>query len=366
MNASRKRVALIMAGGTGGHVFPALAVARVLRDRGFEPIWLGTQRGLEAKLVPQNQIEIEWIAVSGVRGKGAVTLLLAPFQLLRAIAQSLAVMRKRRPAVVLGAGGFVSGPGGLAAWLTRRPLVIHEQNAVAGMTNRMLARLAHRVFEAFPASFGAGVRAEVVGNPVRREIAVLMPPEQRFAQRRGPLHLLVFGGSQGAARLNAAVPAALALLPAAQRPQVIHQAGERNYQQAVELYAKHGVQAEVRAFIDDMARAYADADLVVCRSGALTVAELAAAGVGSLLVPFAAAVDDHQTRNAQFLVDAHAAVLLPEAELTPQRLAAELGRLLEQGRDYLSRMAQNARARAIVDADVRIADACAALAGGTA
>lgn len=366
MSAPHRRVALIMAGGTGGHVFPALAVARVLRDRGFEPIWLGTRRGLEAKLVPQNQIEIEWIAVSGVRGKGVITLLLAPFQLLRAIAQSLAVMRKRRPAVVLGAGGFVSGPGGLAAWLMRRPLVIHEQNAVAGMTNRLLARLARRVFEAFPASFGAGARAEVVGNPVRREIAVLTPPEQRFAQRRGPLQLLVFGGSQGAARLNATVPAALALLPSAQRPRVVHQAGERNYQQAVELYARHGVQAEVRAFIDDMAQAYADADLVVCRSGALTVAELAAAGIGSLLVPFAAAVDDHQTRNARFLVDARAAVLLPEAELTPQRLATELGRLLEQGREHLSRMAQNARTRAIIDADVRIADACVALAGGAA
>lgn len=361
-----KPVALIMAGGTGGHVFPALAVARVLRDRGFEPVWLGTRRGLEARLVPQNHIEVEWVAVSGVRGKGAVTLLLAPFKLIRAVWQSLGVLRRRRPAVVLGVGGFVSGPGGFAAWLMRRPLVIHEQNAVAGVTNRMLARLARRVFEAFPNSFGAGVRAEQVGNPVRREIALLAPPAQRFAQRRGALQLLVFGGSQGAARLNATVPAALALLPVEQRPRVIHQAGERNYQAALALYAKYGVHAEVRAFIDDMAQAYAEADLVVCRSGALTVAELAAAGVGSVLVPFAAAVDDHQTRNAQYLVGAGAAVLLPEAELTPQRLAAEFGRLLGQGREYLSGMAQNARARAITDADVRIADACVALAGGAA
>lgn len=361
-----KPVALIMAGGTGGHVFPALAVARVLRDRGFEPVWLGTRRGLEAKLVPQHRIEVEWLAVSGVRGKGMATLLLAPLTLIRAVWQSLAVMRRRRPAVVLGAGGFVSGPGGFAAWLLRRPLVIHEQNAVAGMTNRILARFARRVFEAFPGSFGAGVRAERVGNPVRREIAALAPPAQRFAQRRDRLHLLVFGGSQGAARLNATVPAALALLPVEQRPQVVHQAGERNYQEALALYAKHGVQAEVRAFIDDMAQAYAAADLVVCRAGALTVAELAAAGVGALLVPFAAAVDDHQTHNAKFLVDAGAAVLLPESQLSPEHLAAELGRLLGQGREYLGRMAQNARERAITDADVRIADACMALAGGAA
>jgi UDP-N-acetylglucosamine--N-acetylmuramyl-(pentapeptide) pyrophosphoryl-undecaprenol N-acetylglucosamine transferase len=226
--------------------------------------------------------------------------------------------------------------------------------------------LARRVFEAFPNSFGASVHAERVGNPVRREIAAIASPVQRFAQRHGVLQLLVFGGSQGAARLNATVPAALARLPLEQRPRVVHQAGERNYQQAIDLYARHGVQAEVRAFIDDMAQAYADADLVVCRSGALTVAELAAAGVGSLLVPFAAAVDDHQTRNAQFLVDAEAAVLLPEAELTPERLEAELGRLFARGRDYLCRMAQNARERAIVDADIRIADACIALAGGAA
>jgi UDP-N-acetylglucosamine--N-acetylmuramyl-(pentapeptide) pyrophosphoryl-undecaprenol N-acetylglucosamine transferase len=364
--AVQKPIALIMAGGTGGHVFPALAVARVLRERGFEPVWLGTQRGLEAKLVPQNQIPIEWIAVSGLRGKGIATLLLAPFKLLRAISQSIGVMRRKRPAIVLGAGGFVSGPGGFAAWLMRRPLVIHEQNAVAGMTNRVLARFARKVFEAFPNSFGSGVRAERVGNPVRREIAAVPAPEVRFATRSGPLRVLVFGGSQGAARLNAVVPAALELMPAQERPVIVHQAGERNYQQALELYQKHGVHAEVRAFIDDMAQAYAGADLVVCRSGALTVAELSAAGVGSLLVPFAAAVDDHQTRNAQFLVDANAAVLLPERELTPQRLADELTRLLAQGREGLNRMAQNARRVAIVDADTRIADACIALAGGAA
>lgn len=360
------RTVLIMAGGTGGHVFPALAAARVLRERGFEPVWLGTQRGLEAKLVPPHQIPIEWISVSGVRGKGVATLLMAPFHLARAVWQSLQVMRRRKPVVVLGAGGFVSGPGGIAAWLTRRPLVIHEQNAIAGMTNRMLARLAGRVFEAFPSSFPKAVRAERVGNPVRREIAALPAPAERFAARRGPLRLLIIGGSQGASRLNVVVPAALAMFDAAVRPQVTHQAGERHIAQARESYEKHGVQADVRAFIDDMAEAYGAADLVICRSGALTVSELAAAGVPAIFVPFAAAVDDHQTANARFSVSAGAGVLIPEAELTPLRLANELRALLDAGRPHLMQMAIKARSIALVDADVRLADACVAAAGGAA
>jgi UDP-N-acetylglucosamine--N-acetylmuramyl-(pentapeptide) pyrophosphoryl-undecaprenol N-acetylglucosamine transferase len=357
------RTVLIMAGGTGGHVFPALAAARVLRERGFEPVWLGTQRGLEARLVPPHQIPIEWIAASGVRGKGVVTLLAAPFRLARAVWQSLQVMRRHRPVVVLGAGGFVSGPGGIAAWLTRRPLVIHEQNAVAGMTNRVLARFANRVLEAFPGSFpSAAVRAEPVGNPVRREIAALGMPGRRFAERTGPLRVLIIGGSQGAARLNAVVPAALAMINGAARPSVIHQAGERHLEQAREFYTKHGVQADVRAFIDDMAEAYGWADLVICRSGALTVSELAAAGLPAVFVPFAAAVDDHQTRNARFLVDASAAVLISESDLTPLSLANELKRLFDAGRVQLSQMAVRARELAIIDADVRLADACIAAA----
>jgi UDP-N-acetylglucosamine--N-acetylmuramyl-(pentapeptide) pyrophosphoryl-undecaprenol N-acetylglucosamine transferase len=359
-----KRTVLIMAGGTGGHVFPALAAARVLRERGYEPVWLGTQRGLEAKLVPPQHIEIEWISVSGLRGKGIATWLAAPFKLSLAIWQSLQVMRRRRPNVVLGAGGFVSGPGGVAAWLTRRPLVIHEQNAVAGMTNRMLSRLARRVLEAFPASFPPSARAERVGNPVRREISSLAAPAERFAGRSGPIRLLVIGGSQGAARLNAVVPAALATIAGASRPTVIHQAGERHLAQAQELYAKHGVQADVRAFIDDMAQAYAWADTVVCRSGALTVSELAAAGLPAIFVPFAAAVDDHQTLNAKFLVDTQAAVSIAEAQFTPPRLAEELQKLLSGGRSRLAEMAARARAVAIVDADVRLADACDAVARG--
>jgi UDP-N-acetylglucosamine--N-acetylmuramyl-(pentapeptide) pyrophosphoryl-undecaprenol N-acetylglucosamine transferase len=264
----------------------------------------------------------------------------------------------------LGAGGFVSGPGGVAAWLTRRPLVIHEQNAVAGMTNRMLARLARRVLEAFPGSFPSSAHAERVGNPVRREIAALPAPDARFADRRGPLRVLVFGGSQGAARLNAVVPAALAMIDATARPLVVHQAGDRHIDAARELYAKHNVQADVRAFIDDMAEAYAWADLVVCRSGALTVSELAAAGLPAIFVPFAAAVDDHQTLNAKFLVDAQAGVSIPEAHLTPIRLAEELQTLTKGGREQLAQMAMRARAAAITDADVRLADACVAAAGG--
>lgn len=358
------RTVLIMAGGTGGHVFPALAAARVLRERGFEAVWLGTRRGMEARLVPAQQIPIEWISFGGLRGKGIATWLAAPFRLALAVWQSLQVMHRRQPSVVLGAGGFVSGPGGIAAWLTRRPLVIHEQNAVAGLTNRLLARLATRVLEAFPASFPGARQAQSVGNPVRREIAALGIPAQRFAARSGPLRVLIFGGSQGAARLNAAAPAALALLDAAARPTVLHQAGERHLAPTRAAYAQHGVQAEVCAFIDDMAAAYGWADLVVCRSGALTVSEIAAAGLPAVFVPFGAAVDDHQTRNARFLVDAQAGVLLPETQLSPQRLASELQRLLGAGRAALAVMASRARSLAITDADVRLADACIAVARG--
>jgi len=319
---------------------------------------------MEAKLVPPQQIEIEWITVSGLRGKGFGTWLVAPFRIALATWQSLKVIWRRRPCVVLGAGGFVSGPGGVAAWLMRRPLVIHEQNAVAGMTNRLLSRIARRVLEAFPSSFPPRARAEHVGNPVRREITAIAPPEQRFAQRSGPLRVLVFGGSQGAARLNAVVPAAFAMIDPARRPEIVHQAGERHVETAREMYAKHGVRADVRAFIDDMAEVYAWADLVICRSGALTVSEIAAAGLGAVFIPFPAAVDDHQTRNAQFLVAAEAAVLIPEADLTPLRLYEILRDLFAEGRDKLAAMASRARALAVMDADVRLANACIEAAGG--
>jgi UDP-N-acetylglucosamine--N-acetylmuramyl-(pentapeptide) pyrophosphoryl-undecaprenol N-acetylglucosamine transferase len=358
------RVALVMAGGTGGHVFPALATARVLQRRGYDIVWLGTQRGIESRLVPAAGIPVEWLSVSGLRGKGLVTLLVAPVRLAVALLQALRAVRKHRPSVVLGAGGFASGPGGVAAWLLRRPLVVHEQNAVAGMTNRVLARLADRVLEGFPGSFGRGVRADHVGNPVRPEIAAVAPPERRYPAREGRTRLLVFGGSQGAARLNAVVPAALAELPAALRPEVIHQTGRNGYDDTVAAYQSRGIEADVRPFIDDMAGAYGWADFAVCRSGALTVSELAAAGVPAVLVPFPAAVDDHQTRNAEHVVRAGAAVLLPERELTPVSLAATLRELLEAGRPRLAKMAVAARGTAITDADERLADACVAAAGG--
>ena len=357
-------VALVMAGGTGGHVFPALATARVLQQRGYRIVWLGTQRGIESRLVPAAGIPVEWLSVSGLRGKGLATLLMAPVRLLVALFQALRAVRRHRPSVVLGAGGFVSGPGGVAAWLLRRPLVVHEQNAVAGLTNRVLARLADRVLEGFPGSFGRGVRAEHVGNPVRPEIAAVPPPERRYATRQGRARLLVFGGSQGAARLNAVVPAALAELPATLRPEVIHQTGRNGFDETVAAYRTRGIEADVRPFIEDMAGAYGWADLAVCRAGALTVAELAAAGVPAVLVPFPAAVDDHQTRNAEFVVRGGAAVLLPERELTPISLAATLRQLLEAGRPRLAQMAAAARGMAITDADQRLADACVAAAGG--
>jgi UDP-N-acetylglucosamine--N-acetylmuramyl-(pentapeptide) pyrophosphoryl-undecaprenol N-acetylglucosamine transferase len=361
-----RKVALVMAGGTGGHVFPALATARVLQRRGYDIVWLGTQQGIEARLVPAAGIPVEWLSVSGLRGKGAATLLAAPFRLLVAINQAMRAIRRHQPRVVLGAGGFASGPGGIAAWLLGRPLVVHEQNAVAGLTNRVLARLARRVLEGFPNSFGSGVRAERVGNPVRQEIVAIAPPERRYAGREGAVRLLVFGGSQGAARLNAVLPAAIGELPAALRPAVLHQTGKHNFEETVQAYRSRGIEADVRPFIDDMASAYGWADLAVCRSGALTVTELAAAGVPAILVPFPAAVDDHQTRNAQYAVQAGAAKLLPEGDLTPISLAALLRALLEAGRPLLLRMAVAARASAIVDADERLADACVQAAGEAA
>ena len=354
---------LIMAGGTGGHVFPALAVAREIQERSRDVVWLGTRRGIEARLVPAAGIEVEWIEIEGLRGKGALGWLMAPFRLSRAVWQALGALRRRRPGVVLGCGGFASGPGGLAAWLLRTPLVIHEQNAVAGMTNRWLARFAATVAEAFPSSFGEGRQAVTVGNPVRREIAALAAPGQRFASRQGPLRLLVMGGSQGAAAINRLVPTALAMFPTELRPEVLHQAGPRDLDATRERYATAGLAADVRGFIEDMPAAYAWADLALCRSGALTVAELAAAGIGSVLIPFPAAVDDHQTRNAGFLSGAGAARLLPEAGLTAESLSRELGTLLGGGRSQLMSMAGAARSLAVTDAASRLAQLCLAAEG---
>jgi UDP-N-acetylglucosamine--N-acetylmuramyl-(pentapeptide) pyrophosphoryl-undecaprenol N-acetylglucosamine transferase len=356
---------LIMAGGTGGHVFPALAVARLLRERRCEVVWVGTQRGLEARVVPANGFTIEWLSVTGLRGKGLLAWLLAPWRLMVAVLQALGILRRRKPAVVLGVGGFVTGPGGLAAWLTRRPLLIHEQNAIAGLTNRWLAGLAREVLEAFPGSFPATVRARCIGNPVRREIATLPAPDARFAGRNGPIRVLVIGGSLGAARLNTQVPRALALMPTALRPTVRHQAGERGLAEAKRAYAEVGVVALIEPFIEDMAAAYDWADLVVCRAGAITVSELAAAGLGAILVPYPAAVDDHQTHNARFLTEAGAAVLIADPELEAQRLCAELTRLTAQ-RSQLLEMARRARSRALPEAANELTRAVLQAAGSVA
>jgi UDP-N-acetylglucosamine--N-acetylmuramyl-(pentapeptide) pyrophosphoryl-undecaprenol N-acetylglucosamine transferase len=349
--------ALIMAGGTGGHVFPALALARTLRARAWNVVWLGTRAGIEARVVPAEEIPIEWLSIGGLRGKGWLTWLAAPLRLARALFEALAVLRRRRPQVVVGLGGFVSGPGGIAAWLTRRPLLIHEQNAIAGFTNRSLARFAREVLCAFPDAFGAGVEAQVIGNPVRREIAELPPPVERFAGRGSTLRLLVVGGSLGAARLNTVVPHALARLGGAPALDVWHQAGERGHEAARRSYAAVNVRARIAPFIEDMAEAYAWADLVICRAGALTISELAAVGVGAILVPFPAAVDDHQTANARFLVDEDAAVLIADRDLSPERLEQAL-RSLCAGRGRLLAMAERARCLARPDATTALAAAC--------
>lgn len=353
---------MIMAGGTGGHVFPGLAVAEILRARDQSVVWLGTHRGLEAELVPARGIEIEWISIAGVRGRGFVAWMAAPFRIAWAVWQAVTVMLRRRPGAVLGLGGFVAGPGGLAAWLTRKPLLIHEQNAVAGTTNRLLARLARRVFEAFPGSFPGAGKAVAIGNPVRASI-VARGRERAVQSGRaeGRARVLVLGGSQGALVLNRAVPAALALLPAASRPVVRHQAG-RSLAEAEAAYGAAGVEADCVAFIDDMAGAYAWCDLVVARAGALTLAELAAAGVGAILVPFPHAIDDHQLKNARHFAQAGAAIVLPQSELEPVRLASELERILEDS-GAAAEMGRRCHALMRADAAERLADACMELAG---
>ncbi|NWN82330.1 MAG: undecaprenyldiphospho-muramoylpentapeptide beta-N-acetylglucosaminyltransferase [Halomonas sp.] len=355
MTPSSPRRALIMAGGTGGHVIPALSLARGLQARGVEVAWLGSPRGIENRLVPEAGIPLHRIAVAGLRGNGAAGWALAPFKLVRAVWQAWRVIRTFDPQLVVGLGGFASGPGGLAAWLARRPLVIHEQNAVAGLTNRALARLAMRVYAAFPQAFQG--RGEVVGNPVREEIASLGETPRGEGEMAGrSLRLLVVGGSLGAQALNEGLPLALARLPEGQRPAVWHQAGRDKDAATREAYAAQGIKAEVAAFIGDMAGAYAWADLVVCRAGALTVAELAAGAKPALFVPFPHAVDDHQTANARALVAEGAAQLLPQSGLSAATLADRLAVLLDP--DTLATMASRARACAHLDAVERLVAGC--------
>jgi UDP-N-acetylglucosamine--N-acetylmuramyl-(pentapeptide) pyrophosphoryl-undecaprenol N-acetylglucosamine transferase len=350
---------LIMAGGTGGHVFPALAVAHVLRDRGVAVVWLGVPGSMESRLVPANGFPIEWVRVGGIRGKGLKTWLLAPLRIIKAVAQAMGVLRRVRPRSVLGLGGYVSGPGGIAARLLRVPLLIHEQNAIAGMTNRWLARLATQVLEAFPGSFKPQVHARAIGNPVRADIAAVPAPEARFAGRGSPSRLLVFGGSQGAQRLNSVVPQALARVALENRPQVRHQTGERGLAAARAAYAEARVEAEVLPFIDDMAAAYAWADLAVCRAGAMTIAELQAAGLGAIFVPLPVATDDHQTKNAEVMVRGGAARLIQERDLTPERLGQAISELVAD-RAQLLKMAEAARGSRVIDAAAQLADLCIA------
>lgn len=352
---------LIMAGGTGGHILPALAVAKELQAYGIAVDWLGTLHGLEAQLIPPTGIPLHYIRMRGVRGKSWLRLLATPLRVLYATLQAMRIIHSLRPAAVLGFGGFVSAPGGIAAWLMRKPLVLHEQNAVAGMTNRCLAHLAKQVFQAFPATFPAARQAVTCGNPVRAEMLMLPSPQQRFASRlqqtSGPLRLLVVGGSQGATWFNQLIPAALALLPANTRPEVWHAAGRAALDKTAATYQQLQVSAQVTAFIEDMAAAYSWADLVVCRAGALTIAELAAAGAASILVPFPHAVDDHQTKNAAWMVQAGAAILLPQPQFTQQALLQLLAEF-NADRPRLLQMAIAARQLAIVDATHTIVQHC--------
>ncbi|MGF2685924.1 undecaprenyldiphospho-muramoylpentapeptide beta-N-acetylglucosaminyltransferase [Marinobacter sp. DUT-3] len=358
-----KRRFLMMAGGTGGHVFPALATARALQQKGHEVFWLGSAGGMEERLIDETDIPLSLVHVSGLRGKGKLALLAAPFRLMRGLGEAFTVIRRIRPDCVVGMGGFVTGPGGLAAWLNRIPLVIHEQNAVAGMTNRLLVRFAETVLEAFPGSFGDKVVTRCTGNPVRQDLAELAAPEQRMAQREGPLRLLVVGGSLGAQVFNQQVPEALAKLPQAERPVVRHQCGEKHADAARDAYEQNGVEASVEPFIKDMAEAYSWADLVLCRSGALTVSELCVAGLGAILVPFPHAVDDHQTMNGQHMVSAQAAVLVPQPKLNPQSLAETL-RDLSNDRSRVLNMAKAARSLARPDATERVVNYCLEAANG--
>lgn len=356
MTVGNRRSVLIMAGGTGGHVFPALATADSLRAMGVHVEWLGTTRGIEARLVPEAGIPIHYLAVSGLRGKNIFHVLKGLFNVVGALVQAMRVLKRLRPICVLGMGGFVAGPGGLAAWLLRRPLVIHEQNAVAGTTNKLLAPLAKKVLQGYPLGLG-GKRARYVGNPVREDIVRIPSPEQRGVGRSGRLRLLVLGGSLGARPINEAVPSALAAMAPEQRPLVKHQTGKAHLQAVAEAYRCLGVEADVSGFIDDMALAYRWADIVICRAGALTVAELSAVGVASILVPLPHAIDDHQTSNARWLSENQAAELLIQNQMTGQRLA-ELLLKFDRDRDALLAMAQACRALAKPDAARQVAEIC--------
>lgn len=348
MSHAVSKPTLLMAGGTGGHIFPALAMAKLLQAQGESVVWLGSSNSMEAQNVPAAGIPFYELSISGLRGKGKRTLLFAPFKLLASVWQAIKILRQVKPCRVIGFGGFASGPGGLAAWLLRIPLYIHEQNALPGMTNKSLSYLAKRVFTAFPQAFADHPKVECVGNPVRETLLNLPPPTQRYAERTGPLRILIIGGSLGAQVLNTTLPATLNLLPNDQLPLMRHQTGKKQFETTQALYAplyekipELHEKITVTDFIEDMAAALSWADLVVCRAGALTLAELAVVGVASILVPFPFAVDDHQTHNARFLADAGAALLLPQTQFNATSLAELLSGNLADRR-YLATMADKA------------------------
>jgi UDP-N-acetylglucosamine--N-acetylmuramyl-(pentapeptide) pyrophosphoryl-undecaprenol N-acetylglucosamine transferase len=348
---------LIMAGGTGGHIFPGLAVAEHLRIDGIQVRWLGARGGMECEKVPAAGIELDVVDISGLRGKGPGRWILMPWKLLRAVAQAFSVLGRHRPACAISFGGYAAGPGGLAVRLRGIPLMVHEQNRIPGMTNKVLARFSKKVLQAFPQTWEDALQPETVGNPVRETVVRLQTPALRMAGRQGAIRILITGGSQGARALNRAVPAALGLLSSGQAPDVRHQAGKGAAQETKKAYELAGLQAEVSEFIVDMAGAYGWADIVICRAGALTISELAAAGVASVLVPFPYAVDDHQTRNAQFLVEAGAAILLPESDLDSESLSNALAPLFAD-REQLVAMSEKARSVAVPDAAERVAGLC--------
>ena len=354
---SRQPCALVMAGGTGGHIFPGLALAEALRAKGWRVHWLGVPGSMEERLVPPRGFAFEAVQFSGVRGKGLTTLVQLPGRLLRAFWQSWQAVRRVQPDVVIGLGGYVTFPGGLMGVLAGKPLVLHEQNSVAGMANKVLARVATRIFSAYPHALP---KAEWVGNPLRAEFLQQPAPAQRFAGRTGPLKLLVLGGSLGAQGLNDVVPQALALMPADQRPQVLHQSGSLHIEALRALYARLGVQGQLTPFIDGTAQAMADADLLVCRAGASTVTEIAAVGAAAVFVPFPHAVDDHQTHNARFLVEAGAAVLVQQRDLTPESLQEII---MKSERTMLMQQAQSAKKMQKTEAVNQMVAACEQLAG---
>jgi UDP-N-acetylglucosamine--N-acetylmuramyl-(pentapeptide) pyrophosphoryl-undecaprenol N-acetylglucosamine transferase len=348
---------MIMAGGTGGHVYPALAVADALRKDGVDVFWLGTRSGIEARVVPANQIDIEWVSIAGVKGKGPLAIVAAPFKIALAMLQTAAVIFRRRPAAVLGMGGFVAGPGGLAARLLMLPLVIHESNAVVGLTNKWLAKIATHVLVGFPGVLQGNRHQQYVGNPVRKAIAAIESPESRLAGRTGKINLLVVGGSLGAQVLNETVPRAIGRMAADIRPNVRHQAG-RDKLGATELaYQQQGLAVRCSEFIEDMAEAYSWADVVICRSGAMTVAEIAAAGVTAIFVPYPYAIYDHQTMNARFLADQDAAILVDQEKLSDEKLAGVLEELAND-RERILAIASSARRCAQPEATQRVAEIC--------